>query len=66
MAFQIFGSTQIRKITNIISKIMKNHGCCKAVHKPKTTARSSVRDAAIFENGSGDVLIRTRVPALAA
>ena len=40
-------------------------GCAKASHSIVPTARSSPNDAAQFENGSGDVLMSARLPALA-
>ena len=38
-------------------------GALIAATKPAGTSRSSPNDAAQFENGSGDVLIRARAPA---
>ena len=62
---QTFGMSQIVNATSAASTTSAAMGCMKASQRTVPTARSSPNEAAQFENGSGDVLITARPPALA-
>ena len=61
---QTFGMNQIMKTMKNASTTRKAIGYLNASQIAASTTASSVNDAAQFENGSGDVLMSARPPAL--
>ena len=66
IACHSFGISQIASKIKTTSPPTKTAGCVCATHKPPTTATSYATDAVQLVNGSGDVLISRREPALMA
>ena len=63
---QIRGNNQHSANRKRMSRMRNITGCANAAQRPANTARSSPIDANQLLNGSGDVLINMRVPALVA